>query len=107
MSAEESLDDLAKKLRAVKLRGLATQVQLAANTGIDQGAISRALNGYSKRMTEGLVRLEKYVDMLLGDGEISSGVQEASRKFLVAGGTEAELIATIEHSAKLVRGELK
>ena len=58
-------------------------------------------------MTPSLVELEKYVDMLLGDKKLSSEVQDAARDFLVQGGTEAELIASIEHSARLVLGRLK
>ncbi len=38
---------------------------------------------------------------------LSLEVQDAARDFLVRGGTEAELIASIEHSAKLVLGKLR
>ena len=58
-------------------------------------------------MTIPLRRLEKYVDMLLGQEELSLEVQETAKNFLVHGGTEAELIASIEHSAKLVLGKLR
>ena len=107
MAAPVSLDDLAEKLRAVKSRGLATQAQLSAVTGVDQATISRVLNGRRRRITGPLVELDKYVFMLLGGEQLSSEVQEAARNFLVRGGTEAELIASIEHSAKLVLGKLR
>ena len=107
MAAPVSLDDLAEKLRAVKSRGLATQAQLSAVTGVDQATISRVLNGRRRRITGPLVELEKYVVMLLRGEQLSSEVQEAARNFLVRGGTEAELIASIEHSAKLVLGKLR
>lgn len=107
MASDTSLDDLAEKLRAIKSRGLATQVQLSAATGVDQGTISRVLNGRRRRMSARLTKLSEYVDMLLGSEELSSEVQEAAKDFLVRGGSEAELIASIEHSAKLVLGKLR
>jgi transcriptional regulator with XRE-family HTH domain len=107
MAADDSLKDLANKLRAVKVLGLATQSDLSDNTGVDQGTISRVLNGRRKRKTEALVRLENYVNMLLKTVELSGEVQEAARKFLQMGGTEAELIASIEHSAQLVLRKLR
>ena len=107
MASNMPLDDLAEKLRAVKIRGLATQVQLSTATGVDQATISRVLNGRRRRMTVPLAKLSEYVDMLLRGEELSSEVQEAAKDFLVRGGTEAELIASIEHSAKLVLGKLR
>ena len=107
MTANRSLDALAGKLRAVRSRGLATQVHLATITGVDQATISRVLNGRRRRITGPLMVLEEYVDMLLSGKQLSSEVQEAARNFLVQGGTEGELIASIEHSAKLVLGKLR
>ena len=107
MVQNPSLDDLAEKLRAVTSRGLATQMDLSTNTGVDQATISRVLNRQRRRMTDPLVALEEYVDMLLGDQQLSSEVQEAAKDFLVRGGTEAELIASIEHSAQLVLRKLR
>ena len=107
MTAKAPLDDLAKKLRAIKGRHLATQAELAAATGVDQATISRVLNGQRRRMTPRLAELDRYVNMLLGDRKLSREVREAARHFLVRGGTEAELIATIEHSADLVLGKLR
>lgn len=102
-----SLESLAEKLRAVKSRSLATQVQLQKATGVHQATISRILNGRRCRMTPPLAELEKYVDMLLGDEKLSLEVQDAAKDFLVRGGTEAELIASIEHSARLVLRKLR
>lgn len=107
MKEDISLDDLARKLRVVKSRGLATQKELQEVTGVDQAAISRVLNGQRRRATEPLGRLREYVNMLLDDGQLSEEIQEAARDFLGRGGTEAELIASIEHSGKLVSGKLR
>ena len=107
MVKNPSLDDLAEKLRTLTSRGLATQMDLSTNTGVDQATISRVLNRQRRRMTDPLVVLEEYVDMLLGDRQLSSEVQEAAKDFLVRGGTEAELIASIEHSAQLVLRKLR
>ena len=82
-------------------------MQISGATGVDQATISRVLNGRRRKMTGPLLGLEKYVDMLLGEEQLSSEVQEAARNFLVQGGTEGELIASIEHSAKLVLGKLR
>lgn len=107
MAAKVSLKDLADKLRAVKSRRLATQVKISLATGVDQGTISRVLNGRRRRVTRRLADLEIYVDMLLKGEKLSLEVQEAARNFLMKGGTEAELIASIEHSADLVQGTLR
>ncbi len=107
MAAKVALEDLAEKLRAVRARRLATQVQISAATGVDQATISRILNGRRRQATARLVRLEEYVDMLLGEEKLSPRVQEAAKSFLVRGGTEAELIASIKHSADLVLRKLR
>ena len=107
MVENSSLDELAEKLRAVTSRGLATQMELSKKTGVDQATISRVLNRRRRRMTSPLVALEKYVNILLGDQRLSPEVQEAAKKFLVRGGTEAELIASIEHSTRLVLRKLR
>ena len=106
MDTNISLADLAKNLRAVKNRKLATQMSISKVTSIDQATISRALNERCRRMTPSLIRLYKYVNMLLGDKELSSEVQQAAKNFLVHGGTEKELIASIEHSSRLVQRQL-
>ena len=102
MDEEAFLGELATKLRAVKTRGLATQIDISDATGIDQATISRALNRRHRRRTTRLNRLDEYVNILLSGGPLPSNVQDAARDFLVRGGTEAELIASIRHSATLV-----
>ena len=101
------LGELAAKLRAVKARSLATQVQISHATGVDQPTISRALNRRHRRLTTRLVRLDEYINMLLSGGPLPSHVQDAARDFLVRGGTEAELVASIKHSATLVLRSLR
>lgn len=107
VGARVELEDLAEKLRAVRVRRLATQAKIAVATGVDQATISRILNGQRRRSTARLVRLEEYVTMLLREEKLPPKVQEAARSFLVRGGTETELIASIEHSADLVLGKLR
>ncbi len=106
MSGDILLPELAKKLRAVKRRGLATQLEIERVTGVNQATISRVLNGQRHHVTERIVRLDKYVNMLLQGHKLSTEIQEAARDFLGLGGSEAELVASIEHSAKLVSGRL-
>ena len=81
MTAAVSLDDLAENLRPVKSRGLATQIQLAKATGMDQATISRVLNSRRRRMTRPLIGLSKYVDMLLGGEQLSAGGAEGDQDF--------------------------
>ena len=104
MNASVFLAGLSDKLGAIKRRNLATQTQLSEFTGVDQATISRVLNGERRRVNESLLRLDEYVNMLLQDGELSKDIQQAAQKFLSRGGTEAELIASIEQSSKLVLG---
>ena len=107
MDSASFLAELADRLRAIKRRKLATQEQIQEDTGVDQATISRVLNGQRKRVTEPIERLMEYANMLLGSDEVPSDVQEAARQFLRRGGSEAELIASIEHSAKLVSRKLR
>lgn len=107
MDEDVFLGELAAKLRAVKTRRLATQQQICKATGVDQPTISRALNRRHRRRTTRLVRLNEYMNMLLSGGPLPSDVQDAARDFLVRGGTEAELVASIRHSATLVLRSLR
>lgn len=99
------LDALAKKLKAVRSRGLATQLELEAYTSVDQGTISKVLNGKRRRVNDRLRALDQYANMLLGEIVISPGVSQAAREFL-AFGSEAELVASIQHCARLVSGRV-
>lgn len=101
MDESAFLLELARKLKAVRLRGLATQVEITERTGVDQGTISRVMNGKRRRINERLRALDRYVDMLLGEVALSPQVSDAAREFL-AFGTEAELIDSIRHCTKLV-----
>ena len=107
MDSATFLAELADRLRAIKRRRLATQLEIQQDTGVDQATVSRVLNGQRKRVTEPIERLMEYANMLLEADELSSYVQEAARQFLRRGGSEAELIASIEHSAKLVSRKLR
>ena len=107
MTGKVALDDLAEKLRVVKARRLATQASISAATGVDQATISRVLNGQRRRVTPRLAALDEYANILLRGDSLSPNVQEAAKSFLVRGGTEAELIASIEHSAALVLRKLR
>lgn len=95
------LDELAKKLKVVRSRGLATQIEIEAQTGVDQGTISKVLNGKRRRANNRLRALDQYANMLLGDMTISPQVGEAALEFL-AFGSEAELIDSIRHCTRLV-----
>lgn len=106
MKPDTFLADLAGKLRAIKRRNLATQLEIERETGIDQATISRAMNNRPKRVTEHLRVLMNYADMLLKNEPLPLHVEHAAREFFAAGGSEAELIASIRHSAKLVARKL-
>lgn len=95
------LEQLAQKLKLIRARRLATQAQIEASTGVDQGTISKALNGKRRRVNERLQILDKYANMLVRKDELPPAVSHAAREFLIFG-SEAELVASIEHCARLV-----
>jgi transcriptional regulator with XRE-family HTH domain len=99
------LDDLGKKLKLVRARGLATQAQIEKNTGVDQGTISKVLNGKRRRVNARIRTLDRYANMLLGKVTLPPAVTQAAREFLVFG-SEAELVASIHHCARLVAHRL-
>ena len=99
---DEFLAQLAEKLQAIKRRGLATQLTIERDTGVDQSTVSRVMNHERRRITQPLRDLMKYADMLLEPEALSSEVSRAARDFLKSGGSEAELVASIEHAARLV-----
>lgn len=105
MDESAFLDSLAKKLKVVRARGLATQMEIEAKTGVDQGTISKALNGKRTRVNDRLRALDNYANMLIGEMVLSQAVSQAAREFLVFG-SEAELVASIQHSAWLVSGRV-
>lgn len=93
--------ELANKLKAVRSRGLATQIEIGARTGVDQGTISKVLNGKRRRVNDRIRTLDQYANILLGGVTLSPRVSEAAREFL-AFGSEAELIDSIRHCTRLV-----
>src|SRR5687768_15942545 len=95
------LEALAKKLKLVRARSLATQDQIEAQTGIDQGTISKVMNGKRRRVNDRLRLLDNYANILLGNVTLSPAVSEAAREFLVFG-SESDLVASIRHCARLV-----
>ena len=101
MDESAFLDALAKKLKRVRAQGLATQEQIERETGVDQGTVSKALNGKRRRVNDRLRALDQYANILLGEVTLSAAVSEAARDFL-AFGSEAELIDSIRHCARLV-----
>lgn len=100
------LAELATKLLAIKRRGLATQVDIERETGVSQSTVSRVMNGERRRVTPQLHKLMNYADMLLKPKPLSEEVRDAAQDFLRCGGSEAELIASIEHGARLVSRRL-
>jgi transcriptional regulator with XRE-family HTH domain len=100
------LEQLTKKLRAVSKRGLSTQLEIEAKTGVDQGTISKALNGKRRRANERLRKLDEYANILLSNSELPPAISKAAQEFLIFG-SQAELIATIDHGARLLSGRLK
>ena len=96
---------LAKKLKIVRSRSLATQIEIEARTGIDQGTISKVLNGKRRRANARLRALDDYANILIGEIALSPAVDQAAREFL-AFGSEAELVSSIQHCARLVSGRI-
>jgi len=100
------LEQLARKLKLVRARRLATQVDIEASTGVDQGTISKVLNGKRRRANDRVRALDKYANMLLKEDTLPLAVSHAAREFLIFG-NEAELVASIEHCARLVSRRLE
>ena len=96
---------LAKKLKVVRLRGLATQTEIEAKVGVDQGTISKVINGKRRRVNDRLRALDQYANMLLGETTLSPQISEAAREFL-AFGSEAELVDSIRLCTRLVAHRL-
>ena len=106
MEADVDLSKLAKKLRLIQQEGRATQVEISELTDVDQATISRVMNGKRRRTTDAIHRLDKYVNMITGDVEVSEEIRDAARDFLSRGGSEAELISSIRHLANLISRRL-
>ncbi|MEO7691187.1 MAG: helix-turn-helix transcriptional regulator [Sphingomonas sp.] len=100
------LRQLSEKLRIVRKRGLSTQAEIKAKTGVDQGTISKVLNGKRRRANDRIRKLDDYANILLLKNELPPAVSKAAQEFLIFG-SQAELIATIDHGARLLSGRLK
>lgn len=101
------LAQLSRSLRMIAERKLATQLEIQRVTEVDQPTISRAKKGELKRVTEKVERLQKYVNMKLRPRPISERVSELATSFYEAGGTERELVASVEHAITLVTRRLQ
>lgn len=95
------LQELASALEQLEHRG-STQVEIERDTGVDQTTISRARAGQLKRVTKPLKRLKQYVDMRLRDTRVSTAVSNAAKGFYAAGGSEGDLLASINLATRLV-----
>ena len=100
------LDELAKVLQGLLRSGAVAQKDIERATGVDQTTISRAKSGKLRRVTGKLQRLHRYADMRSSDFKIPARVDHAVRQFLALGGSEAELLASIEHATSLVTRRL-
>ena len=108
MKPEEAvfLDELAKALQDLLRSGTFTQQDIERATGVDQTTISRAKSGKLRRVTDKIRRLRLYADMRLLGVKLPAKVDYAARQFLAVGGSEAELLASIEHAISLVTRRL-
>lgn len=100
------LEALAKKLKVVRARHLATQSEIERRTGVHQETISKVINGKRRRVSPALRVLNDYADMLITTSSLPPVVTEAAREFL-AFGTEAELVDSIRHCTRLVTHRLR
>lgn len=93
--------ELASKLRAIAERKLATQQEIAVAAGVDQGTVSKLMNGVRRRRNEAVDRVNGYANMLLNRVELPDAVVSEARRFLVFG-TEEQLVASIRLCIDLV-----
>lgn len=96
------LSALAKTLQALERRGGNTQKSIEIAIQIDQTTISRARHGKLKRVTSKVRRLKAYADMQIERVEITDAVRRAAILFYKLGGSEQELIASIQHATTLI-----
>jgi hypothetical protein len=100
------LDQLTKKLKTIHRLGLSTQIDIEAKTGVIQSTVSKVMNGRRRRVNGQIRRLDEYANMLLENRDLPAAVSKAAQEFLMFG-SQAELIATIDHGARLLSGRLK
>lgn len=102
-----SLQELQEALTAVLGSRAATQQLLSRISDVDQPTISRAKNGKIKRRSRKTDALMEACKSLRSKPPIGPAVAQKIHIFYAKGGSEAELLATIEHGASLVSGEMR
>jgi len=103
----EKLVELSRSLHLILQKKLATQLEIQRATGVDQPTISRARSGKLKRLTAKVEVLQNYANMKLSPPTASKKISDLATRFYEAGGTDAELEASIEHAIKLLTRQLK
>ena len=103
---DKLLDELAHKLRRITSAKLTTEDEIGRTTGVHQSTVSRAMNRNLKRVTVRVKRLIRYANMRVKQNEISEDVTKTACQFYAAGGSEKELVASIEHAIDLVSRRL-
>ena len=101
------LAQLSRSLTVIAERRLASQLEIQKVTGVDQPTISRAQKGKLKRVTDKIERLMDYANMKLSPPPMSETVSTLTARFYEAGGTEKELVASVEHAITLVTRRLQ
>lgn len=99
---EESLATLSANLREIEARGLLSQVAIQRMSGVDQPTISRARAGKLKRVTEKVRLLNRCVEIQLKTRGHSLKIRRATEYFYAAGGSEDELLASINLATRLL-----
>ena len=102
-----TLKRLARRLTVIVDSGIETESAIARKTGVDQPTISNAKLGKLKRVTPRLASLISYATIREDQVLDGSKVTELARRFFEVGGTEAELMTSIEHAMTLVTRRLK
>lgn len=102
-----SLQELQEALTAALGSRAATQQLLSRLSGVDQPTISRAKNGRIKRRSRKTDAIMGVCMSLSSKPPIGPAVVQKIHNFYAKGGSEAELLATIEHGASLVSGEMR
>lgn len=99
------ISDLARKLRQIRRKRLATQKQMESATGVPQETISKVIHLKRRRRSPALTALDNYANMLLKkmDIGVSLEITDAVAEFLSVG-SEADLIASIKMCTNLASG---
>ena len=106
-TGDQILAQLAQRLTAIAQQRLATQLEIQWVTGVDQPTISRAQRGKLKRVTGKVELLIHYANMKMSPPPVSENLSALTATFYEAGGTERELVASVEHAITLVTRRLQ